>query len=82
MLLVSPPLSLVEQKPQQTDTQTHQQEAQHHPRRLALPAWRLAAVAVICLCVNSSAKKMTKKKLHIHESTFVVWSKKKNDIPV
>lgn len=54
-LVVSPPLSLVEQKPEQADRQTHQQEAQHHPNRPAPPrkSWRLV---IIRLRVNSPVR--------------------------
>ena len=55
-LLFSPPLPLVEQKSQQTDRQTHQQQAEHHPHHLAPPgqSWSVAVI-VVRFCINSSA---------------------------
>lgn len=81
MLSVSPSLSLVEQQSQQTDSQTHQQEAQHPPHRLAPPgqSWNVAVVVIVRLRIHSSAgKEKSRTYLRYLKSTSAVWSKNYN----
>lgn len=57
MLMASPSLSLVEQKPQQTNCQPYQQDSQQQPERLA-PAWQRcpAVVVIVRLRLYSSVR--------------------------
>lgn len=52
---MSPSLSLVEQKSQQADSQSDQQDGQHHPQRLAPPQQRRGPAVLVRLFFHGSA---------------------------